>query len=207
MAVDSDGEAGTGERRAPGGIRPARRRAWLAFDHHEGAEPLPRRHGGAHLDPASADAPLPCVRGKRRNGRRVILHHRPRPPEIRYAWRGPPELLTGNRGRAGTEPLSACFFRETRYLPTLRLKFDGDEPSRVGWTACGWSWCTRLGRTRHAGQAVGHHHPALQQGEDAEWRDAAADSPHLRVGASAEGILRAMEGWSGTCTSAGPASC
>jgi glycogen debranching enzyme len=49
-------------------------------------------------------------------------------PEIRYAWRGPSVLVVDNRGRAGTEPLSGFFFRETRYLHTLRLEIDGDEP-------------------------------------------------------------------------------
>ncbi len=49
--------------------------------------------------------------------------------EIQYAWRGPSVLVVDNSGRAGDEhTLSGFFFRETRYLRTLRLEIDDDEP-------------------------------------------------------------------------------
>jgi glycogen debranching enzyme len=48
---------------------------------------------------------------------------------VQYAWRGPSVLLVDNQGRAGEEDtLSGYFFRETRYLRTLRLEVDGHPP-------------------------------------------------------------------------------
>ena len=50
--------------------------------------------------------------------------------EIHYAWRGPSVLVVDNQGRATDEhTLSGYFFRETRFLRTLRLELDGESPS------------------------------------------------------------------------------
>ncbi|MBW3654839.1 MAG: hypothetical protein KY444_01940 [Gemmatimonadetes bacterium] len=49
-------------------------------------------------------------------------------PETRYAWCGPAVLIVDNQGRAGREPLTGFYFRETRYLSELRLQINGDDP-------------------------------------------------------------------------------
>jgi hypothetical protein len=49
-------------------------------------------------------------------------------PEIRYAWCGPAVLVSDNRGRIGVEELTGFFFRETRYLSSLRLEIAGEVP-------------------------------------------------------------------------------
>lgn len=49
-------------------------------------------------------------------------------PELRQAWRGPALLVVDNAGRAGGDPLSGFYFRETRHLSALRLFVQGEEP-------------------------------------------------------------------------------
>ncbi|HEU4584988.1 MAG TPA: glycogen debranching N-terminal domain-containing protein, partial [Gemmatimonadaceae bacterium] len=50
-------------------------------------------------------------------------------PEIVYAWRGQSFLVTNNRGECASDyPLSGFYFRETRYLRTLRLAINGEHP-------------------------------------------------------------------------------
>jgi len=50
-------------------------------------------------------------------------------PELRYAWRGPSILVVNTRGECGEdEDLSGFYFRETRYLRTLRLELNGERP-------------------------------------------------------------------------------
>lgn len=50
-------------------------------------------------------------------------------PGIRYAWRGPSLLITDDRGECGDHgSLTGYYFRETRYLRTLRLELDGRRP-------------------------------------------------------------------------------
>src|SRR5215213_11355596 len=73
----------------------------------------------------------PLDRGKRRSlgaqGTRVAL------ALIRagqlYAWRGPSLLVVNTRGECGhDEPLSGFYFREARFLQTLRLTVNGQAP-------------------------------------------------------------------------------
>jgi glycogen debranching enzyme len=46
-----------------------------------------------------------------------------------YAWKGPSLLITDGRGDCGDhEPLSGYYFREARFLRTLRLEVDGVSP-------------------------------------------------------------------------------
>jgi glycogen debranching enzyme len=46
-----------------------------------------------------------------------------------YAWKGPSLLITDGRGDCGDhEPLSGYYFREARFLRTLRLEIDGVSP-------------------------------------------------------------------------------
>ena len=50
-------------------------------------------------------------------------------PRILYAWRGPSLLIVDSRGECGdSEPLSGYYFREARFLRTLQLRFDGEQP-------------------------------------------------------------------------------
>jgi glycogen debranching enzyme len=50
-------------------------------------------------------------------------------PDILYAWKGPSLLITGTRGDCGDDQrLSGYYFREARFLRTLRLEIDGDLP-------------------------------------------------------------------------------
>jgi glycogen debranching enzyme len=50
-------------------------------------------------------------------------------PRILYAWQGPSLVITDARGGcADGEPLTGYYFRETRFLRTLQLRIDGDEP-------------------------------------------------------------------------------
>ena len=50
-------------------------------------------------------------------------------PEIAYAWHGPSFLIVNMRGECGRDQvLSGFYFRETRYLRTLRLLLNGEPP-------------------------------------------------------------------------------
>jgi len=50
-------------------------------------------------------------------------------PEIRYAWRGPSLLIVNPRGDCdGATPLTGFYYREARFLSTLRLEIDGQAP-------------------------------------------------------------------------------
>ncbi len=50
-------------------------------------------------------------------------------PELLYAWNGPSLLITNPRGECGDDQtLSGFFFREARYLSTLRLLVNGEAP-------------------------------------------------------------------------------
>ena len=50
-------------------------------------------------------------------------------PEILYAWNGPALLIVNTRGECGTDqPLSGFYFREARFLRTLRLEINGEAP-------------------------------------------------------------------------------
>lgn len=50
-------------------------------------------------------------------------------PRILYAWQGPSLVITDTKGECGTgEPLSGYYFREARFLRTLQLRIDGEEP-------------------------------------------------------------------------------
>jgi glycogen debranching enzyme len=49
--------------------------------------------------------------------------------DILYAWKGPSLLIVGVRGECGPEhPLSGFYFREARFLRTLRLEINGERP-------------------------------------------------------------------------------
>ncbi|MGH8635815.1 MAG: glycogen debranching N-terminal domain-containing protein [Burkholderiales bacterium] len=50
-------------------------------------------------------------------------------PGILYAWKGPSMLVVSMRGECGGEhPLSGFYFREARFLQTLRLEINGEPP-------------------------------------------------------------------------------
>ena len=50
-------------------------------------------------------------------------------PDILYAWRGPSLLIVSLRGECSSErPLSGFYFREARFLRTLRLEINGERP-------------------------------------------------------------------------------
>ena len=50
-------------------------------------------------------------------------------PDILYAWKGPSLLITNTRGDCSDDQrLSGYYFREARFLRTLRLEIDGDPP-------------------------------------------------------------------------------
>src|SRR5688572_93983 len=50
-------------------------------------------------------------------------------PEIQYAWRGPSLLIVNLRGDCdGATPLAGFYYREARFLSTLRLEIDGHPP-------------------------------------------------------------------------------
>ena len=49
--------------------------------------------------------------------------------DILYAWKGPSLLIVGMRGECSSEhPLSGFYFREARFLRTLRLEINGERP-------------------------------------------------------------------------------
>ena len=49
--------------------------------------------------------------------------------EILYAWKGPSLLIVNTRGECGADqPLSGFYFREARFLSTLRLEINGEAP-------------------------------------------------------------------------------
>src|SRR5437762_5217575 len=50
-------------------------------------------------------------------------------PNILYAWKGPSLFIVNTRGDCGDDQtLSGYYFREARFLRTLRLEIDGDRP-------------------------------------------------------------------------------
>ena len=49
--------------------------------------------------------------------------------DILYAWKGPSLLIVSMRGECSSEhPLSGFYFREARFLRTLRLEINGERP-------------------------------------------------------------------------------
>ena len=52
-------------------------------------------------------------------------------PELLYAWHGQSLLIVNHQGDCGPDqPVSGYYFRETRFLRTLRLEIDGQPPWR-----------------------------------------------------------------------------
>jgi glycogen debranching enzyme len=50
-------------------------------------------------------------------------------PDLLYAWKGPSLLIVGTRGECGSDhQLSGFYFREARFLQTLRLEINGERP-------------------------------------------------------------------------------
>ena len=50
-------------------------------------------------------------------------------PKTLYGWKGPSLLIVNTRGDCGDdEPLAGYYFRETRFVRTLRLEINGEEP-------------------------------------------------------------------------------
>ncbi len=78
-------------------------------------------------------APCPDVRLDSDNGHyslgtQAVAHVLIRPGQL-YAWRGPSLLLVDTRGECGEpEQLSGYYFREARFLRTLRLEINGRPP-------------------------------------------------------------------------------
>jgi hypothetical protein len=49
--------------------------------------------------------------------------------DILCAWKGPSLLIVGMRGECSSKhPLSGFYFREARFLRTLRLEINGERP-------------------------------------------------------------------------------
>jgi glycogen debranching enzyme len=52
-------------------------------------------------------------------------------PDVLYAWKGPSLLIVNTRGECGPDQtLSGFYFREARFLRTLRLEINGEAPWR-----------------------------------------------------------------------------
>ena len=50
-------------------------------------------------------------------------------PDVLYAWKGPSLLIVNTRGECGPDqPLAGYYFREARFLHTLRLESNGERP-------------------------------------------------------------------------------
>ncbi len=49
-------------------------------------------------------------------------------PGVRYAWRGPSQLIVDEAGAAGAHPLTGYFFRQTRFLRHLELRVMNERP-------------------------------------------------------------------------------
>ena len=50
-------------------------------------------------------------------------------PDLLYAWKGPSLLIADTRGECGPgTPLSGYYFREARFLGTLRVEVNGEAP-------------------------------------------------------------------------------
>src|SRR5688500_15304092 len=50
-------------------------------------------------------------------------------PDLLYAWKGPSLLIADTRGECGPgTPLSGYYFREARFLETLRVEVNGEAP-------------------------------------------------------------------------------
>src|SRR6266545_692359 len=71
-------------------------------------------------------------------------------PELSYIWYGPALLITDVHGEAGAHELSGFYFRETRFLRTLRLRLDGEEP-----------WTCAMGHPSPEEMLLGLVHPEL----------------------------------------------
>ena len=65
----------------------------------------------------------------------------------RYAWHGQSVLLTNERGECGDDnSLSGYYFREARYLRTLKLEINGFGPDPFGGTRAGFSASGEINR-------------------------------------------------------------
>ena len=50
-------------------------------------------------------------------------------PDTLYAWKGPSLLIVDTRGDCSADqPLTGYYFRETRFVRTLRFHINGEEP-------------------------------------------------------------------------------
>src|SRR5688572_19640785 len=52
-------------------------------------------------------------------------------PDLLYGWKGPSLVIVNTRGECGPDQqLSGYYFREARFLRTLRLEINGEPPWR-----------------------------------------------------------------------------
>ena len=73
--------------------------------------------------------------------------------DILYAWKGPSLLIVGMRGECSSEhPLSGFYFREARFLRTLRLEINGERP-----------WLCEAASVDPESLAFNFVHPAIKQ--------------------------------------------
>jgi len=78
-------------------------------------------------DDRGAGRSRPAAGGPRSATMTTALVH----PNILYAWKGPSLFIANTRGDCSDDQtLSGYYFREARFLRTLRLEIDGDRPSR-----------------------------------------------------------------------------
>ncbi len=124
----------------------------------------------------------------------TIAHIR---PGIRYAWCGPSLLVLDDRGRAGLEPLTGFYFRETRYLSGLALQINGKDPfpcsvASAGPNALEFSYVHPPVETRGGGGSGSGGTPSdegiLHRGLDLDLRF------HVHP-ASVEAVLRITSRW------------
>jgi glycogen debranching enzyme len=74
-------------------------------------------------------------------------------PELLYAWHGQSLLIASNRGECGSDDtLSGYYFREARFLRTLRLEVDGQRP-----------WLCEAAAEEPAALRFNYIHPELTQ--------------------------------------------
>ena len=92
-------------------------------------------------------------------------------PDILYAWKGPSLLIVNTHGECGPDqPLSGYYFRETRFLRTVRLEINGERP-----------WRCEAASLQPDSLALNFVHPEIQApggGGTGQAADQEASDPH-----------------------------